>query len=179
MSAIRNLPTSHKFTYAFGIVCGLCIALGGYTCLTFRAIAQKNLDVSSNSLPALIALADARGAANNVRRQDLDLLLCTAPACFTQHASERKQGFSAYEAAMKVYEPTISYPGERELWQKISGAFAQYTDTSNRASALMAAGKAGDALDLLMSDTTVGQFNTLIKGMNEDFVLNCARLMFG
>jgi hypothetical protein len=28
MSVIRNLPISRKFTYAFGIVCILCILLG-------------------------------------------------------------------------------------------------------------------------------------------------------
>ena len=33
MSWARNLPLSRKFTYAFGIVCALCLVLGIYTLL--------------------------------------------------------------------------------------------------------------------------------------------------
>jgi methyl-accepting chemotaxis protein len=172
MQWLRNLSISHKFIFAFGIVCTLCILLGGYTCLTFRDIAVKNLDVSDNSLPALIALSDVRGEANVVRRQDLDLLLCTTPACMAQHQSARQKALSAYQTALKIYEPNISYPGERELDQKFSGAFAQYMELSDRASALMTAGKVGDALDLLMSDATVAQFNAVITTMGEDLNLN-------
>ena len=62
MTWLRNLPIARKFLLAFGIVCGLCIVLGAFTVFTFRDIAVKNADVSANSLPALVALSDARGA---------------------------------------------------------------------------------------------------------------------
>lgn len=39
----KNPPISRKFIYDFGIVCGLCIALGSYTFVTFRGISAKNL----------------------------------------------------------------------------------------------------------------------------------------
>jgi methyl-accepting chemotaxis protein len=45
-------------------------------------------------------------------------------------------------------------------------------ELSDRASALMTAGKVGDALDLLMSDATVAQFNAVITTMGEDLNLN-------
>ncbi len=172
MQWLRNLPISRKFFFAFGTVCGLCILLGAYSDLTFRAISTKNLDVSSNSLPALVALADARGSANLLRREDLDLLLCTTPACTSENLAKREKALEQYDAAMKVYVSTISYPGEREIYDKFSAAYNQYVEASKRVVALQAAGKIGDALDLGLAPATLGQFNTAMAGINDDFNLN-------
>jgi methyl-accepting chemotaxis protein len=84
MQWLRNLPVSRKFIFAFGIVCSLCILLGGYTFFIFRGIAAQSADVSENAFPSVISLADVRGAMNVMRRQDLDLLICQTPACLTR-----------------------------------------------------------------------------------------------
>ena len=89
MDWLKNLPVSRKFSFAFGIVCGLCILLGAYTLVTFHSIASKSVDVSDNSFPSVILLADLRGAANTVRLEDLELLLCQTPACTTDHVFHR------------------------------------------------------------------------------------------
>jgi methyl-accepting chemotaxis protein len=172
MQWLRNLPVSRKFIAAFGIVCGLCIVLGAYTFITFRDIAVKNLDVSDNAFPAVVALSDVRGAVNTTRREDLELLLCQTAACSTDHNAKRQKAFASYQAAVKIYEPNVSYPGERELYQKFSAAFAQYADTSNRANALLASGKTGDALDLIASDSLLTQFNTTLAAVSDDLNLN-------
>ena len=53
MQWLRNLPISRKFTYAFGIVCGLCILLGVFTFMTFRGIAAQNKTLSGNHFSQL------------------------------------------------------------------------------------------------------------------------------
>ncbi len=172
MQWLRNLPVSRKFIFSFGIVCGLCILLGAFTCTTFQTIASKGLDVSGNAMPSLIALADIQGAANAVRRQDLDLLLCSTPACVTSHQSDRQTEILKYQAALKTYEPYINTPSERELFKKFSTGYTQYMEISDRAITLIAATKIGDALDLLMADATVVQFNAVTATMTEDINLN-------
>ncbi|MDR3723320.1 MAG: methyl-accepting chemotaxis protein [Terracidiphilus sp.] len=172
MQWLRNLPVSRKFVFAFGIVCCLSTALGAYTCLTFRGIAVNAVDVSTDSVPSVIALSDVRGAANTMRRQDLDLLLCTSPACIAEHQPLRQQAIAAYQAGLKIYEPMISYLGEKELYQKFSSNFSQYIEASDRANALIAGGKVGDAMDLLMSPATATAFNTGIAAVADDFKLN-------
>jgi methyl-accepting chemotaxis protein len=152
MRWLRNLPVSRKFTFAFGIVCGLCMLLGGYSLLTFHRIAQMSGDVSQNNFPSVLALAQIRNAANNARREDLDLLLCTTPTCMSTHTGKRQTTWADYQTGVKLYEPLISYPGERELYQRFSTAFAQYQEASDRANSLLMSGKAGDALDLLTSN---------------------------
>ena len=94
MQWLRNLPISSKFIYAFGIVCGLCIALGVFTFITFRGIATKSKDVSDNALPSLIALANISTATHDVRREDLDLLLCQTAACSSAHNEMRLKGIN-------------------------------------------------------------------------------------
>ena len=172
MQWLRNLPVSRKFVFAFGIVCSLCILLGAYTFVTFRSIAAQSAEVSVNSLPAVIALTDARGAANILRRQDLDLLLCSSPACTSENMAKREKALAAYDAAIKVYAPTICYPGERELYDKFTAAYNQYVETSNRVNALLAAGKSGDALDLGLAGSTLAQFNAAMADLNNDLMLN-------
>jgi methyl-accepting chemotaxis protein len=172
MAWLRNLPVSRKFIYAFGIVCGLCIVLGAYTFFTFQGIAAKSADVSDNSFPSVLALAEIHGAANTARREDLELLLCQTPACSSDHGAKRQKAIETYKNSAKAYEPMISYPGERELYQKFSSAFTQYLDSSNRASALLAAAKTGDALDLLASDSVMTNFNTALATISDDLNLN-------
>ena len=172
MSAIRNIPIARKFTYAFGIVCGLCIVLGGYTFFTFRSIAKSSADVTEHAIPSILVLKDVQGAANTVRREDLDLLLCRNPACLTEHGAKRQKSIDDYQADIKLYEPMIGYPGERELYQKFSAAFAAYLDTSNRATALLKASKFADAIDLAFSQATVDSFHLAYIAMDDDLNLS-------
>lgn len=172
MQWLRNLPVSRKFTLAFGVVCGLCIVLGAYTFLTFHSIGAKSADVSGYAFPSVIQLADMRGEMNVVRRQDLDLLLCQTPDCTAHHTALRQQAISDYQDSLKKYAETIHYAGERAFYQKFSAAFSQYLDLSNRGVALLAAGKAGDGLDLLSSDASIKLMDGALAAVTQDLDLN-------
>ena len=41
MQWLRNLPVSRKFTYAFGLVCGLSFLLGTYAFTVFHGISAN------------------------------------------------------------------------------------------------------------------------------------------
>jgi methyl-accepting chemotaxis protein len=172
MNWAKNLSISRKFIYAFGIVCGLCILLGTYTFVAFHSTAQKSADVSENSFPSVLVLDSIRGMANTVRIEDLELMLCQTPTCTADHGMKRQKALSSYQADLKSYESMITYPGERDLYQKFSSTFAQYQDASNRAAALLAASKTGDALDLLTSNATTDVFDTARSAMDDDIDLN-------
>jgi methyl-accepting chemotaxis protein len=169
---IRNLPISRKFTFAFGIVCCLCIVLGTYTLISFRQIAAENRSVSDSSFPSISHLVESRVALNSIRRSDLALLLCSNPACSAQYRQSRQQAVVEYQTAVKAYEPFIRYPGERELYQKFSMGFEQYEELSNRANTLLEEGKTKDALVILMADSTIQTFLASLKASSEDVDLN-------
>jgi len=172
MSAFRNLPIARKMMVAFGLVCTLCILLGGYTVITFRGIAARVADISENSLPSVVQLTDVRGGINSYRRSDLGRLLCTEPACSAHQNEMHQKALADYQTALKAYEPFISYPGERELYEKFSTDFNRYMELSSRADTLLAAGKTGDAMDILMSDATVQTFAAALDESNQDLKLN-------
>ena len=57
MSFVRNVPIARKFTYAFGIICLLCVALAGYTFFTLRGISASAHEIGSDGVPSLVNLA--------------------------------------------------------------------------------------------------------------------------
>jgi methyl-accepting chemotaxis protein len=171
MSAIRNLPVGRKFMFAFGAICVICTLVGIYNFFTLRSITTKSVDVSENSLPSVVALADIRGQANTVRRMDLFLLLCQTPECTSSRGAKRNAAIEEYQAKIKLYEPMISYPGEKELYQKFSGTFARYLDLGDRSKQFLAADKPGDALDLMLADSTTAVFEAAMAGMSDDLTL--------
>jgi len=172
MSWARNIPISRKFAFAFGTVCGLCLLLGGYTFFTFRSIVHKSQDVRDNALPSIIQLAQGRAAVNNLRREDLDLLLCQNQQCMAAHMARRSKATEDFEATMKAYEPLMSYDGERALYEKIESTFAAYRETSDRGAQLLLAGKNGDALDSIASDSASAQYHAALDAVNAESDLN-------
>jgi len=172
MSVFRNLPVARKFGLAFGLVCTLCVVLGAYAALTLRTIAKQSADVSEHSLPSVIRLSDARGAMDEVRQLDLDLLLCQSPACISDRTEKRNKAIADYRETVQVYERLISYPGEREIFQKFQSGFTQYLAISNQAGVSVAAGKVDAALSALTSDSTVSLFRDALAGVNEGLQLN-------
>jgi methyl-accepting chemotaxis protein len=172
MHWLRCLPVARKFLYAFGIVCTLCVALGIYTFITFRGIAAQSADISQNSFPSVVDLANIRNSINTVRREDLHLLLCTTQQCVEDEGPKRQKYIDSYQAAVKLYEPLVSYPGERELYQKFSSNFEQYIEGSNRGMDLMRASKTGDAANLILSDSLRLPLEAALAGAQDDFELN-------
>jgi methyl-accepting chemotaxis protein len=146
--------------------------MGVYTFTTFRSIVQKSQDVSEDAMPSVAALADARGSMNVLRREDLDLILCQNQGCITENMTKRQQAIDDYAGSIRKYEPLISYPGEREVFQKMQATFAQYKDISDRGVAMLEAGKTGDALDTLGGDTAKSSFNAALAATSEDVTLS-------
>lgn len=159
MSVIRNIPIARKFVLAFGLVCALCIALGAYTFLSFRSVAVRSGEVSASGLPSVVAFADMRGGLHGLRVQDLELLICQTPACTAAHTALRQQALSRFQAADKIGASLADNSAERDLYQKAIAAIARYREISDRGSVQLAAGKTGEALDLISSDATAGIFD--------------------
>jgi len=171
MSWARNVPIARKFIYSFGIVCGLCLFLGGYTCLTFRSITVKGQDVSDHAFPSLVYLSNARGAMNVMRRRDLDLMMCQLPDCAAQNSAKRQKAIEDYEDNIGKYQSLIAHPNEQELFQKTRETFARYKETSDRGAGFVASGKGGDALDVLAGESTIAEFDSALAAINADIDL--------
>jgi methyl-accepting chemotaxis protein len=172
MSVIRNMPIARKFAIAFGSICILCLGLGAYSLINFRSIAKNNADVSESTFPSVVYLGTAQKALNATRRYDLALLLCQTPQCTTTRLADRKKAIDEFQEGLKDYEPLIDSPEEKQFYQTITAKLAAYLDLSNRSVDLLAAGKTGDAMDLIASDSTLALFNETVTATNADFDFN-------
>jgi methyl-accepting chemotaxis protein len=151
MSWARNVPIIRKYVYAFGMVCALCLVLGTYTLVTFHSIAQNSAFCSRTTLPALIYIGKIRAGVNVERRESLELMLCQTQACTAEHSAKRDAAISEYQKALQAMDPIV-IPEERRHYEDFRAAIGQYQNLSNQGIALQAAGKPGDALDLLSSE---------------------------
>ncbi len=169
---LRNVSVSRKLICAFSAVCVLCLSLGTYTFFTLREIARSSVEVSSDGFPVVVALTNARGALSDLGRADLNQLLCQSPSCLSGQNDQRHKALAYLQAQLRSYESTISFPGERETYDKLCSALDRYREASDRSSSLLAGGKASDALDLLTAASTVSAFDDAMAGMNEDIGIN-------
>jgi len=176
MSWARNLPLSRKYTYAFGVVCALCLGLGVYTFAIFHTIARDSTEVSGNHLPSLINIGEIRDGVNTERREDLELMLCQTQACMEDHAARRKQAISQYQTALKAMDPLI-IPEERAHYEQFVYAIKTYQDASDRGVALLTSGKAGDGLDVLSSETVTASLGTALAAAHDGFQVHTGMCM--
>ncbi|MGC2301448.1 MAG: methyl-accepting chemotaxis protein [Acidobacteriaceae bacterium] len=172
MSFVRNFPIARKFTYAFGIICLLCVGLAGYTFVTLRSISALASRVRTVNLPSIVDLAAMRYNANSLRRAELALLLCSTPDCTAHYREVRQQALDAYHTAAKDYEPLISTPEERDVYQRFSTLFAHYVEASDRAMADLAAGQPEQARQLLLDPAQITSHADVLATANKNLQLN-------
>jgi methyl-accepting chemotaxis protein len=171
MAWLRDLSVSRKFNFAFGIVCGLCILLGAFSFFTFRGVAGKSADVSGIHVPSLIYIGDIRSGVNSERREDLELMLCQTPACTADHRAKRQRAIGEYQDGLKALDPFI-LPEERDVNLRFKASIKLYQDASDHGIDLLAAGKTGDALDFLSSDTAMAPFGEALAAADNGFQLH-------
>ncbi len=166
MQWLRNLPVSRKMTFAFGIVCGLCVIMGTYSFVIFRSISAQCTEVSSNDFPSVVYLDGAREAMNVIRRADLDLMLCQTPACIETHSRSRADALGSYQSDLKNYEPLVTTSEARARYQKMTAAFAQYKEISDHGLEFVKQGKQGEALDALSGETVIATYKAALAAIN-------------
>ncbi len=177
MSVYRNIPIARKFALAFGLVCALCIALGAYTYFTLRSIDLQTKDESLSSLPSVVDIAEMRGTLYKLRLEDLNLLLNQRPEWIAQHSQLRQQALEGFQANEEAYAKLVDTGEESQLFEKAKSSIARYHELSDHASADVAAGKVGDALDVMSSGATVDAFNAAMGQLQGllDFNIRQAR----
>ncbi|HEU5350389.1 MAG TPA: methyl-accepting chemotaxis protein [Terracidiphilus sp.] len=169
MSWLLNLSVSRKFLYAFGSLCGLCVLLGVFTLLTFHSITGVSHKVSARSMPGVVHMAEARAALNDLRLEDLQLMLCQTPQCTAERQADRQQAIDDFQTAVKDYQDTIESAAERTALEKVNDASGKYLQVSNVGVALLAKGDSGGALDTLGGNSAITIFNTAINSINQVF----------
>jgi methyl-accepting chemotaxis protein len=172
MSSLRDLPLSRKFLYAFGAVFLMTAALGLGALFAFLQINSAAKDIVDNAMPSMRVLGDIRYEVSTIRRTDALLLLCDAPACTQRLTPKRKNYLASFNTSMQLYEPMVSYPGERELYLTLNTNANAYIALSEQSRQLVEAGKPDEAKQLLLYGDAVKVYNATVDAVEADVALN-------
>jgi len=148
-TSLGNMKLARKFGIGFASVCALCVILGVSALIGFVRINSEVSDLVANGIPSLKALGDIRYAIASIRRGDALAASCADAACVDTYRKRREQFLKQYNDAVADYEPLVSYPGEKELFDSFRKGMSTYMDGSLQIFPLLDAGKHDDAVKVL------------------------------
>jgi methyl-accepting chemotaxis protein len=172
MPAFRNLPIARKIFYAFGVVCLLTAFLGCAALFGFLKVRSAAADIVDSRMPSMTALGDIRYSISTIRRTDALLLLCDSPECTQRLTPKRAKYIASYREAMQAYEPLVTIPGERDLFEAIRSNADSYIELSDRSRQLAGGGDAAGASKLLLYGDAVKRYNATVDAVESDVALN-------
>jgi len=172
MTMLRDLRISHKFGYAFGLVCLLSALLGVASLIGLFKVQDAVNNVVLKSMVSMRVLGNIRYSVSTIRRTDALLLLCTADECVKRLTPKRISYLDSYRAAMQQYAPLAINPGERELYQVISENADAYIAVSDQSRQLADSGQKDTAAHLLLFGDAVKHYNVTVDALEKDVALN-------
>ncbi len=137
---------------AFGVVSVLCIILGAICLMSLSATHKATLDLATNRLPGVQALGNVRLSVSNVRRAELNFMMCKTPECIEHYRVERLDYIEKLEGYVKQYLPLIT-PGEEQAdYDAYTRDMEGYISVVNRVFDMAKSGQQDDALVLMQKD---------------------------
>jgi methyl-accepting chemotaxis protein len=146
--------------------------LGTASLVGFIRINGEVGDIVSGEIPSMQVLGDIRYAVATVRRADALMQLCDTTDCVERYASKRRDYIAAYKTAIEKYEPLVSLPGERKLYESIRKNSDAYLVLSDEGNELLKSGRKQDALHVLIGDEAKRVYNLAADAIAEDIALN-------
>jgi len=168
------LSVRTKLLGAFGAVVLLMLVLAGSALVGVRSVHGNVEDFATNWLPSVRVLGEIRDSLNNIRRAQM--LHAAATQAADMEAAEKRvsDGFAKLEQQFKEYEPMISGPQEKALYDKVVSerdAFRAETDKVLAQSRLNTpAGKT--AANALVVGESFVQFTGTLAAVSADIDFN-------
>ncbi|MDQ0474576.1 methyl-accepting chemotaxis protein [Labrys wisconsinensis] len=156
-------------TSLFGAMVVVCAGQGGYGIVNLRAIEADVADIATNSLPSVDGANRINNAAGDYRLLQYQLVTSA-----TTEDAVRMLADKAAELAQarKDYEPLISSPEEKALYDRFLRAWARYETGSRKMQGLIEAGMRDDALALLGGAEMAKAYSEASDALDKDVALN-------
>jgi methyl-accepting chemotaxis protein len=124
VNLLNRLKIAQKLSLAFGTIIGCCLLLGAFSVYELATINHAADQLGNNYLPSVSTLAAMDNRLGSMRRTELRMLLAGR-----EPLAEIAQGdgFARDLAArQKEYEPRISSPEEKQLYEKFKETLSTY-----------------------------------------------------
>jgi len=171
MKWFNNLKIGKKLAFGFGVVELLMIVLGVFSILQLSKVNGSTIDIVNNWLPSVKILGDIHAATDDIRRFELNHVLQTDKQKEAEAVAALAKAADVLASTEKQYEPMISSPEEKKLYDDFRVAWDKKIESQNQVLELSAANKKADATQLTMS-AGKDLFKAAEQKLAEDIELN-------
>jgi methyl-accepting chemotaxis protein len=170
MNWFRNLKVSRKLGVGFGTILLLMAVLGTFSLRQLQLVNGATIDLATNWLPSVEALAKMRFDTTTLKRRELNLLLADK-----KDVDSWKKQMQALQEILAtdftIYEPLISSDQEHKLYDDYRASLAKTVSAQTQIIKLVERGKHKEAVALSQGAGRLASDAALQK-LGEDIQLN-------
>jgi methyl-accepting chemotaxis protein len=171
MKLFSNMKIGKKLLLGFGAVEVLLLILGVFAITQIAKVNASTMDIETNWLPSVAVLGEMRFTLASVRRFELAQLLHTDKNDIEADEANVTKEMESLGKEEKTYEPLISSPEERQLYDAYRAERDKYFEIQKRVLPLSRDNKKIEARDLAFS-TGRATFNAASETLQKDSALN-------
>lgn len=155
MRVFANLSVAIKLISAFVVTSALTALLGFFALQQLGSVNANTRDIAENWLPSVRAVSDMNTNTSDLRIKELAHILLSDVQQMNATEKEMAVILQAFEANRAAYEPLISSPEERRLFDSAMSKFKQYMSHHHEVIALSRDMKTQQATALLRGESRV------------------------
>ena len=142
-----NLSVKAALAAAFGLLALIAVGEGVLSIVKLAGIRRSVTEVATSWIPSVVAVSQLRAAASEVRIKQLRLLsLSDTPSRVAENEARLVATHAKLAEARKAYEPLITSPEERALYDAFVATWTQFEKANAEMRRLMQAGQQAVAL---------------------------------
>lgn len=169
MRWFTKMKIASKLGMGFGAVLALVVILGVFSVMQMSKLNGSTVDIATNWLPSVRAIAQLKFDAASLRRDTLNYIVATDKK---QHYEEKINADTiAVADDQKQYEPLISSDDERKAYQGFRDSWDQYIPVNKQIRELAKQNKNAEAISLQQSQGSQF-FEASAKYLEEDVDFN-------
>lgn len=153
MQWFRNLKIATKLMLSFGTVLAITASLGAFAIARMGQMNGVSHEIQTSWLPSVQVVGELNSATGDLRIQEFKHVLSTSQ----QEMSEVETAIAALGKRIadtrKRYEPLISSPEERRLYDEFSTVWTSYSGVHSQLIALSRQNRPAEAQALLVGDS--------------------------
>ncbi len=171
--SLSNLRVGLRLSLGFAALLLLVLAMGLYAISRVGHVQSNVTALAKHSLPSTQLLGDMDDALNQMRRDELQLLLAGDAQSVSEETADIGRQWTTMAEQMRTYEGMPASPERKRQFGELKSTIEAYRQMQSRLLALVHEGKQDEALALMRGDErkafrTADDTKTRLDKLNDD-----------
>jgi methyl-accepting chemotaxis protein len=142
-----------KLGVSLGMLVVLTVCLGAFSLFEMARVNQASTEMEINWMPSVRAVSDMNTNIASLRGATLQHILSTSDADMERYEAKMTAVLAAFEKNRKEYEPLMSSPEERRLYDSFSKNWSEYMAEHKKVLVLSRANQNEEARNLIRGNS--------------------------